>query len=292
MLFHSEVTARPWAGPASYAVIAYSGALLNIVLIVSVVKDKTMRSSPTYIVLMNLAVADVFTLLVAPSALVYTHFVDGQMSDDSCRFTVFVFRVTMALSGYSVAAFSFLRYLLVVHPFFAKRHVTATRVKLICVLMWPLFIAENSFSFSAVIFGKFYTPTCYFVTCVFTKDYDLVLGILVLPDFLLPFLLISGFHVAKLAQFRNHVTQSETHGTQKTVSTRAVMAIIVAFLICYLPYNVMLITNYLLRTELTETTYPILIVLSSLSLINSIFNPIVYFFLSRRNVLSCQKCRK
>ncbi|XP_064605965.1 uncharacterized protein LOC135470849 [Liolophura sinensis] len=44
--------------------------------------------------------------------------------------------------------------------------------------------------------------------------------------------------------------------------------------------------------ELTESTYPILIVLSSLSLVNSIFNPIMYFFLSRRNVSPCVKCRK
>lgn len=291
MFLGSKDTPEAGIGLVSYVTVAYVGAVLNMALIILVLKDKTLRSSSTYIVLVNLASADCLSLLLVASMLIYSHFSNG-LTDGLCSFSVFTLRFSMSLSAYTLTTFSLLRYLLLVHPLFARRHVTSSRTLVVCLLMWPTFMAENAFTFWSVVFGKFETTTCFFELCLFLPDYDLVLGILILPDFVIPFLLITGFHVAKLARFHRNVLQNETHREQKTVSTRAVMAIIIVFLVCYLPYNIMMLTTYLFRLEFSSITYPVIVLLSTLTMANSIFNPILYFFLSRHQCGFFSICRK
>lgn len=264
----------------TYIALAYIGGIFNTVLIISVLKEKTMRCSPTYIVLVNLALADLLILTVSPSVQFYAY-LNGSLSDGICILSIFTFRLTLVVSAYSVATFSVLRYLLICQPLFAKRHITARKMVVTCFIMWPVMMAENGFCFDAVTFGNAVTSNCFFAMCVFKPDYDIILGTLPVFDFVLPFLLISGFHVTKLVSFRKHAVQSQTSGAQKNVSARAVMAIIITYVLCNIFYNLMIFAVYLLKMEFSESIFPWLIVLSNVVLFNSIFNPVLYFFLSR-----------
>lgn len=271
--------------------IAYSsliavGGTLNILLIIIVLRDKTMRTSPTYVVLVDLAISDVMSLTIAPFIHFYSNLV-GVMTDAVCSVSTFIYHLTMDMNAYSVVTFSVLRYLLVGFPLFARRHVTAKRLVYVCFAKWIFCFASNTYLFAAVVYGHVETLDCSLQLCIIKTDFRVTIGCMTLFSYILPVLLITGFHVGKLVRFQTNVIQSETHGTQKKVSTRAVVAIIVAFIACYMPYTFIILTTYITPIKFSSHTLRTVMMFSKLAFVNSIFDPVLYFFLSKPRRLGC-----
>ncbi|ETE58088.1 C-X-C chemokine receptor type 1, partial [Ophiophagus hannah] len=256
-------------------------SLLGNSLVILVVSYSKGNHSVTDVYLLNLAIADLLFAVTLPIRAVYRA--------HEWIFGTFVCKLTSALkevnfySGVLLLAYiSFDRYLAIVYATQAatqKRHW----VKFVCTGIWLFLLPVIRFR-EAFKLSNFSNRVCYEnVGGNQTTEWRVVLRIL--PQvfgFLLPLtimIICYGITMHRLSQMKN---------MQKRKAMKVILAIVLAFVICWLPYNTALLSDTLLRLRyITETcsvrerTDEALSSTEILGVAHSCINPITYAFIGQ-----------
>lgn len=125
---------------ALVAPIVLLGVLGNLAIIYSMCRFKPIRSKPTNIFILNMALADLLTSIVCPNAAlltdIYQFYVLGSFV---CRFEGFIKITCLLVSAYSLIALSLDWFLCVVKP--CRKRITMRQTWLTLASIWIVSIA-------------------------------------------------------------------------------------------------------------------------------------------------------
>ncbi|XP_055967958.1 C-X-C chemokine receptor type 2-like [Sorex fumeus] len=265
-------------------ILVFLLSLLGNALVILVIFFSQISRSVTDIYLLNLAIADLLFALTLPIWVVSK--VKGWVfGTPLCKLVSLLREVNFYSGILLLACISVDRYLAIVH---ATRTLTQKRhlVKFICLGIWtlslilslPLFIFRESYEI------PYSGPVCYENMGANTTKWRIVMRIL--PQtfgFLLPLLVMLfcyGFTVRTLF---------EAHMGQKHRAMRVIFAVVLVFLLCWLPFNLVLVVDTLLRLGLIRETCErrnhinwALDATEILGFLHSCLNPFIYAFIGQK----------
>ncbi|XP_004701655.1 C-X-C chemokine receptor type 2-like [Echinops telfairi] len=259
-------------------------SLLGNSLVMLVIIHNRVSSSVTDIYLLNLAMADLLFALTLPiwAASKKNGWTFGT---PLCKAASLVREVNFYSGILLLACISMDRYLAIVHAtrtLIQKRHL----VKFICLAIWTLSLI---LSLPVVLFRKTVhpyssSPVCYEDMGNNTTEGRLVLRFLIhIVGFMLPLLVMLFCYGFTLC------TLYKAHMGQKHRAMRVIFAVVLIFLLCWLPYNLALLTDTLMRIGVIQETCArrqdidhALVVTEILGFLHSCLNPIIYAFIGQK----------
>ncbi|XP_020629555.1 substance-P receptor-like [Orbicella faveolata] len=137
---HSYSTGQDIAFAVMYSFIVIIGVPANSIVITIVRKTPSMHTTTNYL-LMNLAVADLITLMICPGmydfALKKVR-LDKTLGDFICKFFAgnAVVPITINAAALTVSAIAVERYLALVKPFYTRLRLTKKRVPRVVAFIW------------------------------------------------------------------------------------------------------------------------------------------------------------
>ncbi|KAM9031010.1 C-X-C chemokine receptor type 2 [Sarcophilus harrisii] len=259
-------------------------SLLGNSLVLLVILYNRLNRSVTDIYLLNLAIADLLFALSLPiwAASKVQGWIYGT---PLCKLVSLLKEVNFYSGILLLACISIDRYLAIVH---ATRALTQKRhwVKFICMGIWvlSLLLSMPIVLFREKLQSKDYGYVCYENFGKSTEKGRLILRILTqFCGFVLPLVVMLfcyGFTMRTLF---------EAHMGQKHRAMRVIFAVVLVFLLCWLPYNLVLVTDTLLRTHLIEDSCSrreaieqAINVTEVLGFLHSCLNPIIYAFIGHK----------
>ncbi|XP_051847011.1 C-X-C chemokine receptor type 2-like [Antechinus flavipes] len=265
-------------------ILVFLLSLLGNSLVMLVILYNRLNRSVTDIYLLNLAMADLFFALSLPiwAASKVQGWIYGTFL---CKCVSLLKEVNFYSGILLLACISIDRYLAIVH---ATRALTQKRhwVKFICMGIWvmSLLLSMPIVLFREKLEIKDYGFVCYENFGNSTDKGRLILRMLSqIFGFALPLLVMLfcyGFTMRTLF---------EAHMGQKHRAMRVIFAVVLVFLLCWLPYNLVLVTDTLLRTHLIEDTCPrreaieqAINATEVLGFLHSCLNPIIYAFIGHK----------
>lgn len=270
-----------------YSFICALGLLGNILVLVTYAfykKAKTM----TDIYLVNVAVADLLFILALP-LIIYNEQHNWSMGTWACK----VLRGSYSLNLYSslllLACISGDRYVSIVKAIrsFGNLSRAQTYSRLICTIIWLFGIILSSPTFIYSNLGEEYVNgTLKEIECSLTfetNDTARVMKIF-LPSmqvsvgFFIP-LLVMGFCYSSVI-----FTLLRAQSYQRHKALRVVLAIVLVFILCHLPYNILLLmhTSRLFKSRdcnFEQNIHLALSVTRSVAYLHCCLNPILYAFI-------------
>ncbi|XP_037705347.1 C-X-C chemokine receptor type 1-like [Choloepus didactylus] len=272
-----------YAVAAIYALVFLLSLLGNSLVMLVILYNRVGRSV-TDIYLLNLAIADLFFALTLP--IWATSKVTGWVfGTPLCKVASLLKEVNFYSGILLLACISVDRYLAIVH---ATRTLTQKRhlVKFICLGIWGLSVLLSLpfFAFREAFDPPFSSTVCYEVLGNNTAKWRMVLRIL--PQtfgFVLPLLVMVFCYGFTLR------TLFEAHMGQKHRAMRVIFAVVLVFLLCWLPYNLVLVADTLMRTQVIQETCErrndidrALDATEILGFLHSCLNPIIYAFIGQK----------
>lgn len=259
-------------------------SLLGNSLVMLVVLYSKIGRSVTDVYLLNLAIADMLFALTLPIWAISK--VKGWIySTILCKMVSLLKEVNFYSSILLLACISVDRYLAIVH---ATRTLTQKRhwVKFICLGIWALslILSLPIFVFRKAFYPPNSSPVCYEDIGANTTKWRMVMR--VLPQtfgFLLPLLVMLfcyGFTLRTLFQ---------AHMGQKHRAMRVIFAVVLVFLLCWLPYNLVLVADTFMRLGVIKETCErrndigrALDATEILGFLHSCLNPLIYAFIGQK----------
>ncbi|XP_020858468.2 LOW QUALITY PROTEIN: C-X-C chemokine receptor type 1-like [Phascolarctos cinereus] len=262
-------------------------SLLGNSLVMLVILYNRLSRSVTDIYLLNLAIADLLFALSLPlwAASKVKGWIFGTLL---CKFVSLLKEINFYSGILLLASISIDRYLAIVHATSAltqKRHW----VKFICMGIWvlSLLLSMPILFFREAVKAQHDGFVCYENFGNNTEKWRLVLRIL--PQF---FGFVLPLFVMLFCYSFTLRTLSVAHMGQKHRAMRVIFAVVLVFLVCWLPYNLVLITDTLMRTNMVQDTCPrreaieqamdITEVLLPPGFLHSCLNPIIYVFIGQK----------
>ncbi|XP_044523475.1 C-X-C chemokine receptor type 1 [Gracilinanus agilis] len=259
-------------------------SLLGNSLVMLVILYNRISRSVTDIYLLNLAIADLLFALSLP--IWAASKLKGWLYGTSlCKIVSLLKEVNFYSGILLLACISVDRYLAIVH---ATRALTQKRhwVKFVCLAIWglSLLLSMPIILSREAIQIEDYGFVCYENFGTNTAKWRLVLRILpqvfgfVLP--LLVMLFCYGFTLRTLFEARMG---------QKHRAMRVIFAVVLVFLLCWLPYNLVLVADTLMRTKVIQETCwrrkeidQALEATEVLGFFHSCLNPLIYAFIGQK----------
>ncbi|XP_077008148.1 C-X-C chemokine receptor type 1-like [Tamandua tetradactyla] len=266
-----------------YALVFLLSLLGNSLVMVVILYNRVGRSV-TDVYLLNLAIADLLFALTLP--MWATSKVKGWVfGTPLCKLVSLLKEVNFYSGILLLACISVDRYLAIVH---ATRTLTQKRhlVKFVCLGIWglSLLLSLPVFLFREAYDPPFSSPVCYEILGNNTEKWRMVLRIL--PQtfgFVLPLLVMVFCYGFTLR------TLFEAHMGQKHRAMRVIFAVVLVFLLCWLPYNLVLVADTLMRTRMIQETCErrndidrALDATEILGFFHSCLNPIIYAFIGQK----------
>ncbi|XP_078108001.1 leukotriene B4 receptor 1 [Sander vitreus] len=254
------------------------GAPGNLLVIWTILRHVKQRSH-TVVLILHLAAADLLVLTTLP-LWIYSLAHHWVLGEASCKFLVYIIYVCMFSSIFFITLMSVERYLAICHPFVMMRWKTKSVMNRCLVLLWllalllgvPDILTRPSDESNG-------TGQC------FIKEYssvtqEIILSCLeTLGGFVVPFIILSICYCLVAAQLRKMSFIS------KQKSMVLVHAVVLAFILCWLPYHIINITDLvcILTSGTEHECVPRSVVFSSgaLVFISSSVNPVLYVLFAR-----------
>ncbi|XP_053545777.1 C-X-C chemokine receptor type 2 [Bombina bombina] len=288
MLFDSAPCKNPWTINKYLVVVVYLLVFLlsvvgNCIVVLVICYNKLHRSS-TDVYLLNLAIADLLFAVTLPFWAAYKakEWLFGLFM---CKAVSVLQEVNFYSGILLLACISVDRYLAIVH---ATEAVTQKRymVKYICLGIWCFsFILSLPILLYRTVLNYGSGVICYDnMGSENTEKWKIILRIgRHTVGFFFPLLIMLfcyGFTIKTLFQ---------TKSSQKQRAMKVIFAVVIAFLICWLPYNITLVVDSLMRSRfLNETCEMRVHVDTALSVtevfgfMHSCINPILYAFIGQK----------
>ncbi|KAM7104122.1 C-X-C chemokine receptor type 2-like isoform 1-T1 [Molossus nigricans] len=265
-------------------VLVFLLSLLGNSLVMLVVLYSRVSRSVTDVYLLNLAMADLLFALTLPiwAASKAKGWIFGTAL---CKVVSLLKEVNFYSGILLLACISVDRYLAIVH---ATRTLTQKRhwVKFICIGIWALslILSLPVFFIRSTVYPHDSSPVCYEDLGSNTTKWRMVMRFL--PQtvgFLLPLLVMLFCYGLTLR------TLFQAHMGQKHRAMRVIFAVVLVFLFCWLPYNLVLISDSLMRIGAIKETCDrrkdidrALDATEILGFLHSCLNPLIYAFIGQK----------
>ncbi|KAI4898529.1 hypothetical protein NFI96_002100 [Prochilodus magdalenae] len=274
--------------PVVYTLVFLLGLTGNGLLLTVLLQHRA-RLRITEIYLLHLALADLLLLLTFPFAVVevLTGWMFGQFL---CKLLGLLNRMNMLCGSLLLACIGFDRYLAVVHAVSSLQSRRPWIVHLICASLWLFCLSAtlpNLVFLSVVQRNESARLVCYFNSHG-SHAYNWLIASRLLTHllcFILP-LVIMGYCYSAVVLTLCHSQQS----LEKQGAIRLAMVITLVFCLCWLPYNITLLVDTLVRLNIVSQTScqasnaltQGLIVTESIGFTHCCLNPILYAFVGVR----------
>jgi len=272
-----------------YAVPFIFGTTANVILLIIIICNKDMRTVPNMYIL-NLVISDIIYLTLSFSeasanTVFYTWLVDEFM----CTFVSFCRRMSVGLSAYSVALYSFQRYRVTVHPLQVCAF-SPTKWLFTVATNFGLWIWAALFAVPSALSKHFCELTHYSLGITYYHRvviFELLLYC-VLPLCVIAFsYIMTACHLVEKSLSISEWTQNSQLQTCRN-SAKIVLGLTVVFMISYVPYHMfwtyyMWSKNILLLTFKSKYDHPnyklqyTYLISTCFLLFNPCLNPVALF---------------
>ncbi|XP_068133809.1 proteinase-activated receptor 3-like [Hyperolius riggenbachi] len=264
--------------PTFYLVVFLIGLPANgIAFWVLLSKAKKM---PSTLLLINLAAADLLFMLALPFKIAY-HFLGNNwiFGENMCRAVTAVFYGNMYCSVFFLTAISIDRHIALVHPFQARSLRSWRSFLVVSVGIWLVVIGGVSIFLIVPQTKTFKEPditTCHevlAVCCDYTWYTKYFIGLFI-AGFAIPLVVILLSYIPIL------VTLAKNKESHSQV-IRLLILVVIIFIICFTPSNVLLVLHYLETTwESHNNLYFWYTLALSFTSFNSCIDPFIYYYMS------------
>ncbi|XP_028816341.1 proteinase-activated receptor 4 [Denticeps clupeoides] len=255
------------------------------------------KKLPSTILLINMTSCDLLLLVALPFRIVY-HFRENDwiFGEPFCRLLIALFYGNVYGSVVCLAFIAFDRYIALVHPFGA-RTLRSHRISIymslavwfvVLAAMVPLLVTQQSYTLDEPPI-----TTCHDVLPMDTQKFFLLpyFATLFTICFLLPLLVVLFCYSAVLCTL-------VAAGRRYAHAVSVTVLVLVVFVVCLLPSNVLLLVHYSMNSEATEKESEDFYVPYTISLAISTFNncldPFIFYYVSEefrgkvRQMLCCE----
>ncbi|XP_009676568.2 leukotriene B4 receptor 1 [Struthio camelus] len=255
-------------------------------IVIWTVCTKMKQVSPSVLLILNLAIADILVLITLP-IWIYSFADSWVFGVIFCKILVFIIYCSMYASIFLITALSLERLLAVFYPFTIQKYKTKEKIFVIIFLIWFLSI---TFGISVIPFQETEEMngglqcTCRNYSSNRQKVSYLLLE--TLAGFAIPFLIIFTCYVCVGKRISKMTYQS------KRRSERLIASVVVAFILCWLPhhlFNILEIISVQIELSNKEVSLALDEILNigvyisgALVFISSCINPLLYAFAARR----------
>lgn len=289
--------------PILFAIIFIIGVVGNGTLIVTVIKNKTMRNTPN-IFLVSLALGDLLIILVSvPVTATYYTFNEWTYGAAMCKINELLQTLSLGISVFTLVALSGDRYMAIVYPMSRHKGSTMVRTMVTATLIWVFsaLLASLEGVAAHIVSRPHWNYTVH--VCVthpaawgawypkfhilFRFSVYFAIPILIISSFyasMARILIISGRRMpGEAPRFLSGVKGAATKQMEaRKKVARLVLSFVFVFMACWLPRYV-----YLLWFHFDSGTYNLFwhvfkIVGFCLCFINSCVNPLALYFLSHQ----------
>uniref|UniRef100_A0A8C2IY32 Coagulation factor II (thrombin) receptor-like 1, tandem duplicate 2 n=1 Tax=Cyprinus carpio TaxID=7962 RepID=A0A8C2IY32_CYPCA len=297
--------------PIIYIVVFVVGLPTNAMAIwVLLFRSKTVH--PAAIYMGNLALADLMFVIWTPLKIAY-HLKGNNWTfgEGMCKVLVGFFYGNMYCSILFITCLSIQRYWVCAHPLTQQRKNNKFAI-IVSVCIWifigvsttPLYLYQQTVELSDLNI-----TTCHDVNSISQKNfvsgntfldvqlpyyYFMVMAGLV---FFIPMLVIIAAYVLLLRKLGDSAVEGSA-GKSRRRAMVLILTVLVTFLVCFIPSNVMLVVHYaLLRNGWANNGYGFYILTLSLASLNSCLDPFIYYYVSDefreqvKNTLLCRSSR-
>ncbi|CAH1247390.1 SSTR5 [Branchiostoma lanceolatum] len=273
-----------------FSAIALAGLVGNLLIIIVILAQHKSKSA-AYIYILNLAMADLLMLTMAPFR-VTTYVINHAwiFGHAMCQVYFLVVGMNMFNVVFILTAMSVDRYFSVSQPFRSLDWRTRRKAKVLCFFLW-IFAAINDVPY--VIYAQLQQPSPGWHVCSYAfpglgDDADFwnrVSEIYVtIISFIIPLPVIAVTHICIIWRMRTNQPQGKIsrrqceNGNRRELdkTTRMVTAVVAVFLICWLPKNIVYLAH---RFELFTASGDVMIAVELLLIANSAINPYLYTIL-------------
>ncbi|XP_070209300.1 QRFP-like peptide receptor [Littorina saxatilis] len=274
-----------------YAPVFLVALFGNLLVLVTLVRQRKTLCKPKNLYMLNLALADLLvTLLCMPATvgmLINRLWLYGEFL---CKFMPFLQGVAVTSSIFTLTAMSIDRYISIQHPMTSLTGMTSRQALAIVFMTW---IVSAVFISPLLYVRQVDTPSLpdlsYMTFCIedWPQDYDRhIFGlVLLVVIFILPSLTLAicYVHIGRTLCSSQHYRQSSDSSAQRIGSrkraARMLLILVLVFIVCWLPNN---ITS--LCIDLLESYQPVDVLPFTLCLghAHSAINPVMYWVMNRR----------
>ncbi|XP_004074688.1 proteinase-activated receptor 2 [Oryzias latipes] len=279
-------------------IIVFAVALPTNALALWVFLFRIKSKHPSSIYMANLALADLMFVVWIPLKIAY-HFNGNNWTfgDGFCEVLVGFFYANMYGSIAFIACISAQRYWAVVDPL--SKRMRSNRIAIlvstvIWVTIWLLTIPLYMYDQTVSVIGL-NILTCHDVTKLSQRSiaagYFVTMG---LVGFVLPTVVCVVSYIFMLKALRNTMADP-TIAKKRQKAVVLIITVLVMFIVCFAPSNIMLLVHYtLLLGETENTLYGFYLTTLCLASMNSCLDPFIYYFISedfREHVKNTFLCR-
>uniref|UniRef100_A0A8C6JY65 Uncharacterized protein n=1 Tax=Melopsittacus undulatus TaxID=13146 RepID=A0A8C6JY65_MELUD len=255
-------------------------------IVIWTVCTKMKQASPSVLLILNLAIADVLVLITLP-IWIYSFADSWVFGVVICKILVFIIYCSMYASIFLITALSLERLMAVFYPFTSHRYKTKQKIVLIMFLIWFLSI---TFSISIIPFQETEEVNGQLLcTCRnYSSNGQKVSYLLLetLAGFVIPFLIICTSYMCVARRISRMTYQS------KRRSESLIASVVVVFLLSWFPHHLFNIldtvsvhielSNKEMSLALDEIVDRGVYISGALVFISSCINPLLYAFAAQR----------
>ncbi|XP_010877017.1 B2 bradykinin receptor [Esox lucius] len=261
--------------PAYILAISVLGILGNVfVLLVFCLHKKACTVAEIY--LSNLAAADLLLVSCLPFwAVNVANGFDWPFGSLLCRLVSLGIKMNAYCSIYFVVLVSMDRYVALVHAMSHGRMRRPSYAKLSCLLVWSfgLLLGTPTLLFRAVEwFQEFQVNACYlnYPSTQVGLTFDVMLTVF---GFAIPVSVISYCTCQIMQALNNQAMERFNAEHTERKATMLVLAVLLAFLICWVPFHVVTALDVLMRAEVISGC----LLSNNLEISNQVFNYLAFF---------------
>eukprot|EP00058_Branchiostoma_floridae_P021861 XP_002607351.1 hypothetical protein BRAFLDRAFT_205009 [Branchiostoma floridae] len=264
-----------------FSLLALAGIIGNALIILVLRKHEKARTTAEIYVL-NMATTDLLMLSMVP-ILVTRNIMSYKwiFGDFLCRVYYLIAGLNMFNTVFILTAMSVDRYFCVSRPLRSLDWKTTRTAKIVCALLW---VVATVIDLPWVIWADIMpycdidaTPMCVYDFPKYNGDDHFwermsEIGVLFL-SFVIPIILITGTHIGILYHVRNAAAGLDRTQRSQEKVTKMVFAIVVVFVMCWLPKNVAYLAE---RFDWFDAPTELQIGFEMLLITNSAINPYLY----------------
>ncbi|XP_040004704.1 P2Y purinoceptor 8 [Xiphias gladius] len=245
----------------------------------------TSPKTPSIIFMINLTLTDLALGAALPFQIAYQlQGYNWNLGPIMCSFLTLVFYSNMYCSVLTMMAISIDRYLGIVRPMLFRQIKRRKSVAVIsCLLMWGLVLSTlyplmtTDLTFEIPDLG---ITTCFDVLkrnmLPSTGAWAAFLFSMLFLLFLLPFCVTTFCYLSVI-----HKLARDSKTAQKKRAIRLAFIVLLVFIFCFAPNNILLLTHTVLRLFYKESVYTAYKLSLCFSCLNSCLDPFIYYFASK-----------
>ena len=285
--------------PTLFGLVTLIGTIGNLLVIYVIFSRKKMRTV-TYLLLLNLAFADLSFVLICPPFTAYQFAVSmWPLGDVACRLMHYLLNVTAYVTVYTLVLISAVRYMTVVYNTQTIRFRTRGNMVIMIIIIWVVFLILNIPILLTHGVNYRYgpdSPDCDNLGPSYGKR---IFATFFVFAYVLPLLAVAVLSLLILRHIKRSkpttLDKKTKSAGKKKQASRLLILVVVIFALLWLPVHIHLLVAYFGTIPTSNFYMGISLIWNTLAYFNSCVNPIIYNYASKdfrdsfREVVCCVK---